>query len=283
MHGLVRPTSLRTCPDSIAPRPTLPPRANACYPDTSRTTSLQSTATRLPPLLLAAHQPVWSFWNLMGFTHTPLEQASLAFIPTRRTPAARRQTAAIILAMGLANGLLAGSLTAGLPALFPSLFTSDRSLWVLMGSVWPQALAAMTLCGVDVSGTGECTWAENEMDEGVEQVRALMGSPSAAWVIDTRLAAVLLYPPPPPPSRHTGILLGLKDARYVARAMLVTAGVVAAFVWWVRSNPLTLSGVWWGLVVFFVMRTLQSMPRLASQLLNDSADGGAAITKRHAA
>ena len=45
---------------------------------------LQSTAARLPPLLLAAHQPLFSLWSLASFTATPLEHAALSFLPGGR-------------------------------------------------------------------------------------------------------------------------------------------------------------------------------------------------------
>ncbi len=59
----------------------------------------QATATRLSALLLAAHQPLWSLWNLAAFTNTPLEQAALAFLPSARGEEERRETAALLLAM----------------------------------------------------------------------------------------------------------------------------------------------------------------------------------------
>ena len=59
----------------------------------------QATATRLSALLLAAHQPLWSLWNLAAFTNTPLEQAALAFLPSARGEEERRETAALLLGM----------------------------------------------------------------------------------------------------------------------------------------------------------------------------------------
>jgi hypothetical protein len=42
---------------------------------------MQGTASSLPRLQAAAHQPLYGVWNLGGFAHVPLEQAALAFIP----------------------------------------------------------------------------------------------------------------------------------------------------------------------------------------------------------
>jgi len=62
---------------------------NTCY------IVLQAAATALPPLAVAAHQPVWGVWNIGGFAHAPLEQAALAFLPAARTKADAREVVAV--------------------------------------------------------------------------------------------------------------------------------------------------------------------------------------------
>lgn len=75
----------RTC----GPTTALYVAKNTCY------IVLQAAATALPPLAVAAHQPVWGVWNIGGFAHAPLEQAALAFLPAARTPADAREVVAV--------------------------------------------------------------------------------------------------------------------------------------------------------------------------------------------
>lgn len=115
---------------------------------------LQSTAARLPPLLLAAHQPIWSLWNLVAFTNTPWEQAALTFLPAATTRGEQRELANTITFLGAANGILGAAVAVGLPLLVPQLFASDSALWGPMRSVGWQGTLAMLFCGVDVAATG---------------------------------------------------------------------------------------------------------------------------------
>ncbi|PSC76204.1 armadillo repeat-containing 8-like isoform B [Micractinium conductrix] len=115
---------------------------------------IQSTAARLPALLLAAHQPVWSLWCLVSFTNTPLESAALAFLPGAFAPADRRATARLLLLLGVASGAVGCAAAVGLPALAPQLFTANAALWEPMQSVALQGVLAMLCCGMDVAATG---------------------------------------------------------------------------------------------------------------------------------
>lgn len=64
----------------------------------------------------------------------------------------------------------------------------------------------------------------------------------------------------------TGILLARRDLAYVARAFLVTLIALAVFVSVFVRGPygMGLEGVWWGLVLFFGLRCVQSVGRLAA-------------------
>lgn len=53
---------------------------NVCY------LFIQSSAAALATLPLAAHQAVFSVWNLCAFTSAPVEQAALVFLPRARAP-----------------------------------------------------------------------------------------------------------------------------------------------------------------------------------------------------
>ena len=115
---------------------------------------LQASATRLPALSLAAHQPVMQLWGLCSFTSAPLEQASLAFLPIAKTLKDKHEMMGALLATGAILGVVCSTIAVGVPTLFPFLLTSDKSLWVLMGSVWKQGMFSMLCCGLDVTSTG---------------------------------------------------------------------------------------------------------------------------------
>jgi len=114
---------------------------------------IQAHTVRLPALLLAAHQPVWQLWGLASFTATPLEQASLAFIPAQGR-AGRRHLAKLLLALGVVCGVTLTMVAHGLPALNPGLLAAEPLLWKPMQSVWLPGSLALILCGIDVSSTG---------------------------------------------------------------------------------------------------------------------------------
>lgn len=62
----------------------------------------------------------------------------------------------------------------------------------------------------------------------------------------------------------TGILLARRDLAYVARAFMFTLTALAVFVSVFVKGPygMGLDGVWWGLVLFFGVRCVQSVGRL---------------------
>lgn len=123
----------------------------------SKTTSylfLQASATRLPAMLLAAHQPVWQLWGLASFTNTPLEQAALAFIPAAATVQERREITIVLLSLGALSGIGCSLVAHGIPAFFPGLLTADVGLWTHMQSVWLPGTLSLLACGMDVSSTG---------------------------------------------------------------------------------------------------------------------------------
>ena len=56
-----------------------------------------------------------------------------------------------------------------------------------------------------------------------------------------------------------------KDLLFLARAMTVSLGVLGAYFAVAKSQTWQLAGIWWGLVLFFGVRALQSGLRLYSQ------------------
>lgn len=70
----------------------------------------------------------------------------------------------------------------------------------------------------------------------------------------------------------TGVLLASREVTYVARSMLVSLTILAAFFAMVAiRGPLggditQLKSVWWGLSIFFLARVFQSFPRAVSKL-----------------
>lgn len=123
----------------------------------AKTTSyllLQASATRLPPLMLAAHQTIWQIWGVCSFMNTPLEQAALTFIPIARSETERRELIVLLLSLGAMFGVLCAIVAHGLPAIAPGLLVSDQALWPLLRSVWVPGTLALFACGLDVSSTG---------------------------------------------------------------------------------------------------------------------------------
>ena len=73
-----------------------------------------------------------------SFTHVPLEQAALAFLPAAKSHAEMRETVWLLLGMAIALGCATSVVAAALPSYFPGAFTRDAALWPLMRSVAPQ-------------------------------------------------------------------------------------------------------------------------------------------------
>jgi len=123
----------------------------------AKTTSylfLQSTATRLPALLLASHQPVWQLWGLASFTNAPLEQSALAFLPAVSSTREKKELITVLMSLGAVSGILCSFIAHGIPAVAPGLLTADAALWPHMQSVWVPGTLALIACGLDVSATG---------------------------------------------------------------------------------------------------------------------------------
>jgi hypothetical protein len=98
-------------------------------------------------------QAVFSVWNLLAFTTTPLEQAALAFVPASAPGWQQRSTVQLLLSIALVIGIACGLLAMGVPLLAPQLLTRDPLVWQHMARVSPLALVAMLLTAADV---GEC-------------------------------------------------------------------------------------------------------------------------------
>jgi hypothetical protein len=121
---------------------------NCCY------LVLQTAAAGLDTVRLAAHQAVFSYWNLLAFTTAPLEQISLAFVPAAKPGWQRRSAVGFVLGLGVAVGVVSGLLSAAVPLLAPWALTRDAMVWPHMASVSGLALGAMLLTAADVASTG---------------------------------------------------------------------------------------------------------------------------------
>lgn len=92
---------------------------------------------------------------MCSFTSAPLEQASLAFLPTT-VPGSKDKielTIALV-SCGACLGVLCSIVSVGIPTLLPQLLTSDAALYPIMRQIAPAALVAMLCCGFDVTSTG---------------------------------------------------------------------------------------------------------------------------------
>jgi len=186
---------------------------NMCY------LGIQRVATALPMLSVAAHQPVFSLWSLCSFCTTPLEQASLAYIPTAKGVLAKRELPRLIMTLGLFIGLSAGFIVWVFPSHFPAFFTPDQRLHLIMRELAPQAFLSIFLAGLEVAATA--------------------------------------------------ILISKQDYGFMYNAMLRTLGVTVVYMLMVKVQGWGLSAVWWGFVLFFACRALQSVPRMRHIMQQD--------------
>jgi hypothetical protein len=64
----------------------------------------------------------------------------------------------------------------------------------------------------------------------------------------------------------TGVLLANRDTTYVARAMLLSLLVLVGYLGWQLYfvGGFTVQTVWRGLVLFFLSRLVQSLPRVVA-------------------
>ncbi|WIA32752.1 hypothetical protein OEZ86_005937 [Tetradesmus obliquus] len=152
--GLTPGLRLPSLPDLQAFAATMGPLSvtyvckNLCY------ILLQAAAASLSWVQLAAHQAVFSVWNLLAFTTTPLEQAALAFVPAAAPGWQQRATVQLLLSIAVVIGVACGLLATGVPLLAPQLLTRDPAVWQHMASVAPLALVAMLLTAADVGASG---------------------------------------------------------------------------------------------------------------------------------
>ena len=115
---------------------------------------LQAAAARLSPMSMAAHQAVWSLWGMCSFTSAPLEQASLAFLPTARPGKDKNELTISLIACGATLGVVCTLISVGIPTFLPHLLSSDVKLYPIMRQISLPAMVAMLCCGFDVTSTG---------------------------------------------------------------------------------------------------------------------------------
>jgi len=123
---------------------------------------IQSTATSLHFLLVAAHQAMWSLWALVCFCCTPWEQAALAFIPSSKSPREKREIGLMLVVGCTFFGIMGGLVCSLLPNLHPQLLSVDPRLWDPLKSVTLPAFVCMVLVGLDVAVSG-ILLAENQV------------------------------------------------------------------------------------------------------------------------
>mmetsp|Transcript_50818 Transcript_50818/g.94667 ORF Transcript_50818/g.94667 Transcript_50818/m.94667 type:complete len:533 (-) Transcript_50818:2202-3800(-) len=121
---------------------------NVCY------MLIQSAATSLQVLLVAAHQAVWSMWAVGAFCCSPMEQAALAFLPAAQNEFERRELKRILICTGATLGICAAAASCLTPFFNPHLLSKDMLLWAPMQSVCFHGFFAMAVSGVDVAMSG---------------------------------------------------------------------------------------------------------------------------------
>lgn len=199
--------------------------------------AIQATAARILPTPLAAHQAMWSTWNIASFLNSPMEQAALAFIPETHAQSAERwATCMVVLLLGGINWLAGCGWAILVPALFPHLLIADAGAWPLMRQVAPLGTLALFFACLDVCLTG-CLLATKD-SAYVAGSMILSGIGLVGYFISTGAWGINI---------GNGFLAG------------GNGGVVAG-----GSNGL-LNVVWWGLVVFFGLRAFFSCSRVVQK------------------
>ena len=99
---------------------------------------VQTTATCLQPLLVAAHQPIYGLWSLLTFAHVPTEQAALAYLPGVSSQREASELMWVLLVLGAAIGTVTAVAAGVVPIFAPQIFSPDARLWPHMRAVVPQ-------------------------------------------------------------------------------------------------------------------------------------------------
>ena len=113
--------------------------------------ALQTTATSLQPLLVAAHQPIYGLWSLLTFAHVPTEQAALAYLPGVTSRREAGELIWVLLILGAAIGLITAVPAGLLPVLAPQIFSNDAQLFPHMRAVVPQVNIYIAILAIDVT------------------------------------------------------------------------------------------------------------------------------------
>lgn len=116
---------------------------------------LCSKATTFSTIASAAHQAMWSLFNLLMSATMPLQQAAQVFLPSYVALDAQRgagphlapRLLGLLLAVGAGAGLVLGAVGLATPHLAPGLFTADPRLHPIMQSVSSAAFVSLLLAG----------------------------------------------------------------------------------------------------------------------------------------
>lgn len=110
---------------------------------------MQTTATSLQPLLVAAHQPIYGLWSLLTFAHVPTEQAALAYLPGVSSQREASELIWVLLVLGAAIGTVTAVAAGVVPIFAPQIFSPDTRLWPHMGAVVPQVSNTHSILGFE--------------------------------------------------------------------------------------------------------------------------------------
>ena len=66
----------------------------------------------------------------------------------------------------------------------------------------------------------------------------------------------------------SGVLMACKDLLFLARAMVVSLFALVAYFPAAKAQGWQLGGIWWGLVLFFLLRAIQSCSRICTRHLS---------------
>ncbi len=152
--------------------------------------AVQTTATGLHPLLVAAHQPIYGLWSLLSFGHVPTEQAALAYLPGVTSRREASELIWVLLVLGATIGVVTAIAAGVVPIFAPRIFSPDVRLWPHMCAVVPQVIALYILERLNwlASPAGSLNCLRLQAINNVHQVHGITMS---GTLLGSRLLALL--------------------------------------------------------------------------------------------
>eukprot|EP00892_Ulva_mutabilis_P012649 jgi/Ulvmu1/9757/UM055_0097.1 len=115
---------------------------------------VQGAAMRLDVVQLAAHNAVFSVWNMCAYFPVPLQTTALAFVPACASFHEFRHVARVLIGAAAALAVPLALTCCLLPLFLPHLLTAEPAVIAAMRPLAPTAGLSILLCTLDVACEG---------------------------------------------------------------------------------------------------------------------------------